>query len=53
MTPKLVKVKVKTSAAAARMAGRSSGSVTVRNARAGDAPSICAACVNDGGRFCQ
>ncbi len=53
MTPKLVKVNVKTSAAAARMAGHSSGSVTVTKARAGDAPSICAAWVSDGGKFCQ
>ena len=41
------------SAAAARMAGRNRGNVTSTNARPGDAPSICAAWVSDGGRFCQ
>ena len=43
ITPNDVNVNTKTIDAAARIAGRSSGSVTSRNARHGDAPSVAAA----------
>ena len=51
MTPNDVNVKTKTIDAAARIAGRSSGSVTSRNARHGDAPSVAAAASRSGGRW--
>ena len=50
-TPNDVNVNTKTIAAAARIAGRSSGSVTSRNARHGDAPSVAAAASRSGGSW--
>ena len=51
ITPNEVNVNTKTIDAAARIAGRSSGSVTSRNARHGDAPSVAAAASRSGGRW--
>ena len=53
MMPKLVNVNRKMSAPAAAMAGASSGAVTVRNTRRGDAPSIDAASPIAGSMFDQ
>ena len=50
MTPNDVNVKTKTIDAAARIAGRSSGSVISRNARHGDAPSVAAAASRSAGQ---
>ena len=51
MTPNDVNVNTKTIEPAARIAGRSSGSVISRNARHGDAPSVAAAASRSGGRW--
>ncbi len=53
MTPNDVNVKTNTIDAAARIAGRSSGSVTSRNARHGEAPRVAAAASRSGGRWSQ
>ena len=53
ITPYDVNVKTKTIDAAASTAGRSRGSVTSRNARHGDAPSVAAAASRSGGRWSQ
>nr|WP_255603285.1 hypothetical protein [Oscillochloris sp. ZM17-4] len=52
-TPKLVKLKMKTSSAAAPMDGASSGSVTSQIARRREAPSMAAACSSRGSRLAQ
>ena len=51
ITPYDVNVKTKMIDAAARIAGRSSGSVTSRNVRHGEAPSVAAAASRSGGRW--
>ena len=51
ITPYEVKVKTKMIDAAARIAGRSNGSVISRKVRHGDAPSVAAAASRSGGRW--